>query len=145
MEKERGVEIGRRLAGLHCRLRVMLDRGWETTEMVLKHVIELEGQRIAKESVWGKIEIILKCVARCRCSGKVAQAKVVGLYPHLSSHEEAERFHRRFRVSARTSKRIEWKQLWPASDLPSQYTNRVLIARDETNTLPKEQWRRKWL
>ncbi len=31
MEKERGVvedvEIGRRLAGLHCRLRVMLDRG----------------------------------------------------------------------------------------------------------------------
>ncbi len=47
--------------------------------------------------------MILKCVARCRCSGKVAQEKVVGLYPRLSSHEEAERFHRRFRVSARTS------------------------------------------
>ncbi len=44
MEKERGVvedvEIGRRLAGLHCRLCVMLERGRETTGMVLKHVIE---------------------------------------------------------------------------------------------------------
>ncbi len=41
MEKERGVvedvEIGRRLAGLLC---VMLERGRETTEMVLKHMIE---------------------------------------------------------------------------------------------------------
>ncbi len=42
--------------------------------------------------------MILKCVARCRCSGKVAQEKVVGLYPRLSSHEQAERS-----VSARTS------------------------------------------
>ncbi len=44
MEKERGVvedvEIGRRLAGLHCRLCVMLERGRETTRMVLKHVIK---------------------------------------------------------------------------------------------------------
>ncbi len=46
-----------------------------------------------------KIEIIFKC----RCSGKVAQEKVVGLYPRLSSHEEAERFRRRFRINARTS------------------------------------------
>ncbi len=42
--------------------------------------------------------MILKCVARCRCSGKVAQEKVVGLYPRLSSHEQAECF-----VSAGTS------------------------------------------
>ncbi len=58
IEKERGVvgdvEMGRRLAGLRCRLRVMLERGRETTGMVLKHMIEVEGQRIAKESVWGK-------------------------------------------------------------------------------------------
>ncbi len=47
--------------------------------------------------------MILKCVARCRCSGEVAQEKVVCLYTRLSSHEEAERFHTRFRVSARTS------------------------------------------
>ncbi len=44
MEKERGVvkdvEKGRRLAGLHCRLCVMLERGRETTGMVLKHMIE---------------------------------------------------------------------------------------------------------
>ncbi len=33
--------------------------------------------------------MILKCVARCRCSGEVAQEKVVGLYPRLSSHEQA--------------------------------------------------------
>ncbi len=42
MEKERGVvedvEIGRRLAGLRCRLCVMLERGRETTGMVLKHM-----------------------------------------------------------------------------------------------------------
>ncbi len=37
------VEIGRRLAGLRCRLRVMLERGRETTRMVLKHMIEVEG------------------------------------------------------------------------------------------------------
>ncbi len=47
MEKERGVvedvEIGRRLAELRCCLRVMLERGRETTRMVLKHVIEVEG------------------------------------------------------------------------------------------------------
>ncbi len=47
MEKERGVvedvEIGCRLAGLCCRLRVMLERGRETTGMVLKHMIEVEG------------------------------------------------------------------------------------------------------
>ncbi len=36
--------------------------------------------------------MILKCVARCRCLGKVAQEKVVGLYPRLSSHEQAECF-----------------------------------------------------
>ncbi len=36
--------------------------------------------------------MILKCVARCRCSGKVAQEKVVGLYLRLSSHEQAEHF-----------------------------------------------------
>ncbi len=47
MEKERSVvedvDIGRTLAGLHCRLRVMLERGRETTRMVLKHMIEVEG------------------------------------------------------------------------------------------------------
>ncbi len=43
--------MGRRLAGLLCRLRVMLEHGQETTGMVLKHMIEVEGQRIAKESV----------------------------------------------------------------------------------------------
>ncbi len=46
-EKEKGVvedvEIGRRLAGLCCRLHVMLERGWETTGMVCKHMIEVEG------------------------------------------------------------------------------------------------------
>ncbi len=46
IEKERGVvedvEMGRRLAGLRCRLRVMLERGRETTGMVLKHMIEVE-------------------------------------------------------------------------------------------------------
>ncbi len=42
--------MGRRLAGLLCRLRVMLERGRETTGMVLKHMM-VEGQRIAKESV----------------------------------------------------------------------------------------------
>ncbi len=44
MEKKRGVvedvEIGRRLAGLRCLLCVMLERGRETTGMVLKHMIE---------------------------------------------------------------------------------------------------------
>ncbi len=35
--------------------------------------------------------MILKCVARCRCSGKVAQEKVDCLYTRLSSHEDAER------------------------------------------------------
>ncbi len=44
MKKERGVvedvEIGCRLAGLRCRLCVMLERGRETTGMVLKHMIE---------------------------------------------------------------------------------------------------------
>ncbi len=44
MEKERGVvedvEIGHMLAGLCCRLRVMLERGRETTGMVAKHMIE---------------------------------------------------------------------------------------------------------
>ncbi len=34
--------------------------------------------------------MILKCVAQCRCSGKVAQENFVGLYPRLSSHEQAE-------------------------------------------------------
>ncbi len=47
MENERGVvedvEIGRRLAGLRCRLRVMLERGREKTGMVLKHMIEVKG------------------------------------------------------------------------------------------------------
>ncbi len=33
--------------------------------------------------------MILKCVARCRCSGKVAQEKVDCLYTRLSSHEDA--------------------------------------------------------
>ncbi len=36
--------------------------------------------------------MVLKCIARCRCSVKVAQVKVAGLYPHRSSPEEAERF-----------------------------------------------------
>ncbi len=36
--------------------------------------------------------MILKCVARCRCSGKVAQEKIIGLYTRLSSHKQAERF-----------------------------------------------------
>ncbi len=43
MEKERGVvedvEIGRRLSGLRFRLCVMLERGRETTRIVLKHMI----------------------------------------------------------------------------------------------------------
>ncbi len=39
------------LAGLRCRLRVMLEHGRETTGMGLKHMIEVEGYRIAKESV----------------------------------------------------------------------------------------------
>ncbi len=47
MEKEKcvveDVEIGRRLAGLRCHLRVMLERGWETIKMVWKHMIEVEG------------------------------------------------------------------------------------------------------
>ncbi len=47
IEKERGVvedvEMGCRLAWLRCRLRVMLERGRETTGMVLKHIIEEEG------------------------------------------------------------------------------------------------------
>ncbi len=37
------------------------------------------------------------------CSGEVAQEKVACLYTRLSSHEDAERFRRRFRVSAGTS------------------------------------------
>ncbi len=49
MEKERGVvedvEIGCRLAGLRCRLHVLLERGRETTGMVWKHMIEVEGSR----------------------------------------------------------------------------------------------------
>ncbi len=44
MEKERGVvedvEIGHMLAGLCCRLRVMLERGREATGLVLKQKIE---------------------------------------------------------------------------------------------------------
>ncbi len=36
--------------------------------------------------------MILKCVARCRCSGKVAQEKIIGLYTRLSSHKQAEHF-----------------------------------------------------
>ncbi len=43
--------------------------------------------------------MILKCVALCRCSVKVVQEKVVGLYSRLSSHEQAERF----RISAQTT------------------------------------------
>ncbi len=34
----------------------------------------------------------LKCIAWCRCSVKVAQVKVAGLYPHRSLTEEAECF-----------------------------------------------------
>ncbi len=110
MEKERGVvedvEIGRRLAGLRCRLCVMLECGRETTGMVFEHMIEdSKGQCVRK------IEIILKCVARCRCLGKVAQEKVVGLYPRLSSQEQAERF----RISARTS--MIWLLICPANRL----------------------------
>ncbi len=37
------VEMGSRLAGLRCRLRVMLERGRETTGMGLKHMIDVEG------------------------------------------------------------------------------------------------------
>ncbi len=33
--------------------------------------------------------MILKCVARCRCSGKVAQEKVACLYTRLSSKSRA--------------------------------------------------------
>ncbi len=36
--------------------------------------------------------MVLKCIARCRCSVKVAQEKVAGLYPHKSTPEEAECF-----------------------------------------------------
>ncbi len=62
----------RRFAGLLCRLRVMLERGRETTGMVLKHMIEVEGQRIAKECVReGGKQIIPKCVA-----GVVARVKL---------------------------------------------------------------------
>ncbi len=38
-------------------------------------------------------------ILKCRCSGEVAQEKVDCLYTRLSSHEDAERFRRRFRVS----------------------------------------------
>ncbi len=41
--------------------------------------------------------MILKCVARCSCSVEVAQEKVVGLYPRLSSHEQAKP-QRKFRL-----------------------------------------------
>ncbi len=58
--------------------------------MVWKHMIEVEGKRTRNESVRGKIKMILKCVDRCRCSVKVTQEKVLGLYTHQSSHEEAE-------------------------------------------------------
>ncbi len=47
--------------------------------------------------------MILKYTAWCRYLGKVTQEKVVGFYTCLSSHEEAERFRRRFHVSNRTS------------------------------------------
>ncbi len=54
MEKERGVvedeEIGCRLAGLRCRLCVMLERGRETTGMVSKHMIEdSKGKRVRED------------------------------------------------------------------------------------------------
>ncbi len=55
-EKEGGaveeVEMGSKLAGLCCRLRVVLDRGWQTTGMVLKHMIGVERKRTEKVSVW---------------------------------------------------------------------------------------------
>ncbi len=55
-EKERGavedVEIGSRLARMRCRLRVMVERGWETTGMFWKHMMEVERKMTEKESVW---------------------------------------------------------------------------------------------
>ncbi len=45
------VELGRKLAGLCCCLRVMLDWGWETTGLVLKHMIRVERKRTEKVSV----------------------------------------------------------------------------------------------
>ncbi len=97
--------MGRRLAGLLCRLRVMLERGRETTGMVLKHMIEVEGQRIARRVCEGRGEIIPKCVAgvvarvKSRrkkslvftlvCLLKVAQEKVTCLYTRLSSKSRA--------------------------------------------------------
>ncbi len=63
-EKEGGAveeeEMGRKLAGLRCRLRVMLDRGWETTGMVWKHD---KGEKKEMVSVWREEKIILKCAA----------------------------------------------------------------------------------
>ncbi len=55
MEKERGVvedvEIGRMLAGLRCRLCVMLERGRETTGMVSKHLIEdSKGEQVRDDT-----------------------------------------------------------------------------------------------
>ncbi len=42
MKKERGVvDVEKGLAGLRCRLRVMLEHGRETTGMGLKHMIEV--------------------------------------------------------------------------------------------------------
>ncbi len=61
--------------------------------------------------------MILKCVARCRCSVEVTQEKVIGLQT------------RRLNASADAS----------ASALVHQ------INYSETKTLPKEKWRRKLL
>ncbi len=58
--------MGCRLARLRCRLRVMLERGRETTGMVLKHMIEDSKGECVREG--GKI--IPKCVA-----GVVARVK----------------------------------------------------------------------
>ncbi len=58
--------MGCRLARLRCRLRVMLERGRETTGMVLKHMIEDRKGECVREG--GKI--IPKCVA-----GVVARVK----------------------------------------------------------------------
>ncbi len=58
--------MGCRLARLRCRLRVMLERGRETTGMVLKHMIEDRKGECVREGE----KIIPKCVA-----GVVARVK----------------------------------------------------------------------
>ncbi len=76
--------------------------------------------------------MILKCIARCRCSVEVAQEKVIGLYTRRSLHSSVFTLvglHTRRLIASidasasalghqinTQSKRLECKQLWPAFD-----------------------------